>query len=185
MITELSEALINGGITDGADCYYEADDYPVPYFKLAKAYKKEEPSDPDYDYLYVDVGETEYTVIGSYVHEHFRGVDMVVQLVQMLLSGETVEVALVFPDRMAGFFMLNTGDPQKNVDVINNNAEAIMEYVNSPVGAMQNSHIHTVFSPAHPYTLLCGGIRKPQISGVTTYLVSCVLGEHPEYYIVQ
>ena len=185
MIIALSKALEKAGIQDGAQYYYEADDYALPYFKIPKAFKKESPEDPDYHYLFIDIDEKEYTVHGSYVHEHLSSVAQVVKLVTHLFSGEVVEVALVFPDRMAGFFMLNTGDPQKNVDVINDNAKTIMEYVNSPIGASLNTHIHTLFSPAYPYTLLCGGFQKPQIQGVTIYLVSYVFAEHPEYYVVQ
>ena len=184
MILELSKALLKAGIQDG-DHYYEADEYAVPYFKLAKAFKKEEPDDPDYHYLFIDVGKNEYTIHGKYVHEHLGGIAQVMWLVQELFSGGIAEVALVFPDRMAGFFMPNTGDPQKNVNVIDANAETIMEYVNSPIGANPNAHIHTLFTPAHPYTLLCGGIRMPQIQGVTIYMVSYVFAEHPEYYIIQ
>ena len=184
MIAELSKALVKSGIQDGAS-YYEADDYALPYFKIPKAFKKEFEDDPDYHYVFIDVGENEYTVHGSYIHEHLSSVAEVVRLVNQLFSGATVEVALVFPDRIAGFFMPNTGDPQKNVDVINDNAKTIMEYVNSPIGASPNTHIHTLFSPAYPYTLFCGGLRKPQIEGVTVYMVSYVFAEHPEYYVIQ
>ena len=185
MIVELSKALVKAGIEDGAQFYYEADDYPTPYFKIPKAFKKESPEDPDFHYIYIDIEGNEYTVHGSYVHEHLGSAAQVVELVNQLYSGKTVEVALVYPDRMAGFFMRNTGDPQKNVDVINENAKTIMEFVDSPIGASPNTHIHTLFSPAHPYMLLCGGIRKPQIQGVTIYLVSYVFAEHPEYYVIR
>ena len=185
MIINLSKALANCGIKDGYQYYYEADNYSVPYFKIPKAFKKESEDDPDYHYIFIDVGENEYTVHGSYIHEHLSGVAQVAFLVSQLFNGVIVEVALVYPDRVAGFFMLNKGDPEKNVGVINENVEAIMEYVNSPIGANPNAHIHTIFSPAHPYMLLCGGLRRPQIEGVTIYLVSYVFAEHPEYYIIK
>ena len=185
MIKELSKALAKSGIEDGCQYYYEADDYSVPYFKIAKAFKKESEDDPDYHYLYIDVGNSEYTVHGSYIHEHLDSPAQVAWLVSQLFNGVTVEVALVFPDRIAGFFMPNTGDPQRNVDVITDNAKTIMEYVNSPVGASPNAHIHILFSPAHPHMLFCGGLRTPQIPGVSIYMVSYVFAEHPEYYVLK
>ena len=185
MIKELSAALKESGIEDGYQYYYDSPDYSVPYFKIPKAFKKETEDDPDYHYLYIDVGDNEYTVHGSYIHEHLGGVAQVIFLVNNLLNGVVVEVALVYPDRVAGFFVLNQGSPEKNVGVINDNVDTIMGYVNSPIGASPNAHIHTLFSPAHPYTLLCGGLRRPQLQGVTIYLVSIVFAEHPEYYIIK
>ena len=185
MIKELSTALEESGIQDGCQYYFEATDYAVPYFKIPKAFKKETPDDPDYHYIFIDIGDYEYTLHGSFIHEHLNSPAQVARLVKQLFTGVIAEVALVFPDRIAGFFMPNTGDPQKNVNVINDNAKTIMEYVNSPVGASPNTHIHTMFSPAHPYTLFCGGMRRPQIEGVTIYMVSYVFAEHPEYYVIK
>ena len=183
-IRALSNALLDLGIADAAH-YYEADEYSVPYFKLGKKFKKESPADPDFHYLYVDVDEDEYTVHGQYGHEHFADAVLAAWLVKALFTGETVEVALVFPDKMAGFFMNNTGDPEQNVKVITDNAKTIMDILNSPSGSMRNVHVHTAFAPSHPYFLLCGGFRRPQIADVTIYMVSYVFAEHPEYYVIQ
>lgn len=184
MIKDLSKVLIGLGITD-ANNYYEADDYAKPYFKIAKKFKKETDKDPDVYYIYVDVDDNEYTVHGRYVHEHFGGTDRAAMLVVGLLTGSIVEVALVFPDRMAGFFLTNTGDPAKNVKVIDDNAEEIMRHLNSPMAAAPNIHGHVIFSAAFPYYLQYGGGRQPQIEGVRIYLLSSVFAEHPEYYVIQ
>ena len=39
--------------------------------------------------------------------------DKAAEFVLQLIKAEMVEVALVHPDRMAGFFVANTGDPEK------------------------------------------------------------------------
>ena len=184
MIKDLSKVLTECGV-EGADHYYEADDYNAPYFKLPKKYKKESDNDPDVCFVYVDIDENEYTVHGRYIHEHLGGEQQVANLVLGLLSGAIAEVALVFPDKKAGFFMMNTGDPEQNIKVIDINAETIMEHLNSPMAAAPNVHGHIMFEPAFPYYLHWGGGRQPQIQGVTVYMVSIVVGEHPEYYIIQ
>ena len=184
MIKDMSDTLMEIGITDAAN-YYESDDYSKPYFKIAKEFKKESEKDPDVYYIYIDVDDNEYTVHGRYVHEHFGGANRAAMLVAGLLTGSIVEVALVFPDRMAGFFLANTGDPAKNVQVIDDNAETIMKHLNSPMAAAPNIHGHILFSPAFPYYLQYGGGRQPQIEGVRVYLLSSVFAEHPEYYVIQ
>lgn len=185
MIADMSKALMEAGITDGALNYYESDEYSVPYFKIAKKFKKETENDPDVCYVYVDVDENEYTVHGRYVHEHFGSERRAAELVLGLLCGEIVEVALVFPNKMAGFFLPNLGDPEKHVNVINDNAEQIMKHLNSPMATSPNVHGHTLFSPAFPYYLQWGGARQPQIEGVQIYMLSSVFAEHPEYYVIK
>ena len=184
MIKDLSKVLIECGI-EGAEDYYEADEYRTPYFKIPKKYKKESERDPDVCYVYVDVEETEYTVHGRYVHEHLSHENKVANLVMGLLSGEIAEVALVFPDRMAGFFVQNTGDPEQNAKIVDLNAETIMKHLNSPMASAPNVHGHTMFEAAFPYYLQWGGGRQPQIEGVQIYIVSSVVGEHPEYYVIR
>ena len=184
MIKDLSKVLAECGI-ENAENYYVADEYSVPYFKIPKKYKKEYESDPDVCYIYVDVDDNEYTVHGRYVHEHLGSEQRVANLVLGLLSGELAEVALVFPNKMAAFFIPNTGDPEQNVKIIDLNAETIMKHLNSPMASAPNVHMHMLFSAAHPYYLHCSGGRQPQIEGVQVYMVSSVFGEHPEYYVIR
>lgn len=184
MIKDLSKVLQECGI-EGAENYYEADEYRVPYFKLPKKFKRETEHDPDVCYLYVDVEDNEYTVHGRYVHEHLSHENKVATLVLGLLSGAIAEVALVFPDRMAAFFLLNTGDPEQNVKVIDLNAETIMKHLNSPMASAPNVHGHTMFEAAFPYYLQWGGGRQPQMKGVEVYMLSSVVGEHAEYYVIR
>ena len=184
MIRDLAITLLQCGIED-AENYYESDEYSVPYFKIAKKYKKESENDPDVCYIYVDVEENEYTVHGRYVHEHIGSENRVANLVLGLLSGAIAEVALVYPNKMAGFFLQNTGDPEQNIKVIDMNAEFILKQLNSPMASSPNVHGHTMFEAAFPYYLQWGGGRQPQIEGVTVYMLSSVFGEHAEYYIIQ
>ena len=184
MIKDLSKALLDAGVNEGAN-YYESDEYGKPYFKLSKPFKKELENDPDVCYVYVDVDDNEYTVHGRYLHEHFGSANRAVSLALGLLSGEIVEVALFFPDRMAGFFLFNTGNPEKHIKVIDDNAEQIMEHLNSPMASAPNLHGHILFSPAFPFYLQWGGGRQPQIKGVEVYMLSSVFAEHPEYYVIR
>lgn len=185
MIADMSAALAEVGIVDGFQNYYESDEYGVPYFKIPKKFKKESENDPDVCYVYVDVDENEYTVHGRYVHEHLGNERQAAKLVLGLLTGAIAEVALVFPNKMAAFFLPNTGDPAQNVKVIDDNAEKIMEHLNSPMASAPNVHMHVLFSPAYPYYLHFGGGRQPQIEGVQIYMVSSVFAEHPEYYVIR
>lgn len=183
MIADISKVLLEVGIEDGAH-YYESDEYRVPYFKLAKKYKKESENDPDVCYVYIDVDDNEYTVHGRYVHEHIGSEHKAVTLAFGLLSGAIVEVALVYPNKMAGFFLPNMGDPAKHIKVIDDNADQILKHLNSPMASAPNVHGHSLFSAAFPYYLQWGGGRQPQIEGVQVYMLSSVFGEHPEYYII-
>ena len=183
MIKNMSEVLVELGLNDAKN-YYESDEYSKPYFKIAKQFKKESDDDPDVCYIYIDVDDSEYTVHGRYLHEHFGGANRAAMLVAGLLTGSIVEVALVFPNKMAGFFMQNTGNPAENVKVIDLNAEEIMNHLNSPMASAPNVHGHIIFTPAFPYYLQYGGGRQPQIEGVQVYLLSAVFGEHTEYYVV-
>lgn len=196
-IKKLSEALVMQGITEGAQFYYTDDDYSTPFFKLPKAYKKESPDDPDAQYVFVDVEtdmykEGEYTVHGNYVHEHITDADRAAMLVARLLKGEIAEVAIVYPDRLAGFFVNNTGDPKKNVGIIVENFKEIKGYFESdtmaaPCAGLMHGHIHALFPQIHlfPNYLQYGFSTEHRISGINIYMVSSVVGEHPEFYVIQ
>ena len=182
-IKELATILGKLGM-DGCENYYEADEYSVPYFKLPKKFKKETDNDPDDCFVYVDVGD-EYTVHGRYLHEHLQTAQQAARLAYELWTGAIVEVVLVFPDRMAGFFLPNLGAPEKHIKVIDDNVEYIMEQLNSPMASSMNFHGHLLFSASSPYFLQVGASRQPQIEGVTVYAISSVFAEHPEYYVIR
>ena len=184
MIKDMSSVLVEMGIQDAAN-YYESDEYGKPYFKIAKKFKKETENDPDVCYIYIDVDDMEYTVHGRYLHEHISNENGAATLVLGLLSGAIAEVVLVFPNKMAGFFVQNTHVPEQNVKIIDLNAEEIMKHLSSPIASAPNVHGHVLFSAAFPYYLQYGGGRQPQIEGVQIYMVSSVFAEHPEYYIIQ
>ncbi len=191
LIKKFSQALLERGIKDGARYYYSDENCRYPFFKIPKAYKKENLDDPSVHYAFVDIdddppfSEEEYTVFGNFVHEHFNDPGKAAELVSGLLSGEIVEVAIVYPDRMAGFFVKNTGDPQKNVDIIAENFESIKPRLDMDVSAMSGGHWHSLFERAFPYSLQYGPSTEHVLNGISVYMVSSVLAEHPEYYIIQ
>ena len=191
LIKKFSQALLELGIKDGARHYYTTENCRYPFFKIPKAYKKENPDDPSVHYAFVDIdddppfSDEEYTVFGNFVHEHFDNPEQAAELVSKLLSGEVVEVAIVYPDRMAGFFVKNTGDPQKNVDIIAENFESIKPHLDTDVAVMNGGHFHSLFEKSFPYSLQYGPSTDHVLSGISIYMVSSVLAEHPEYYVSQ
>lgn len=132
----------------------------------------------------MDVDKNEYTVHGRYIHEHIQNEFDVAELVLGLLTGTIVEVAIFFPNKMAGFFMPSLGDPRKNVAVIDHNAKTIMEHLSSSMASSLNFHGHVLFQPVEPYFLQVGAIKQPQLQGAQIYMVSSVFAEHPEYFII-
>ena len=188
LIKSFSEALIKQGITEGAQFYYVDSNMHLPFFKIPKAFKKETPEDPSIHYVFVDVDEAqyEYTVCGNYVHEHISDEDRAAELEAKLLNAEIVEIAIVYPDRMAGFFVNNTGDPQANVDIIGKNFGEIKEHLEFNIYTLQGGHLHTLYTRAFPYYLQIGPTAaRHKLPGISIYLVSSVLAEHPEFYIIQ
>ena len=192
LIKKFSKALVKQGITEGARYYYTDDNYSLPFFKIPKAYKKESPNDPDVHYVFVDIdynppglAKEEYTVFGNYIHEHIADADKAAELVLQMIKAEIVEVAIVYPDRKAGFFVANTGDPEKNVDIITENFAAIKVYLEKDMAAMNGGHMHVLFPKIFPKYLQFGPTTDHRIPGINIYLVSSVFAEHPEFYIIQ
>lgn len=191
MINNLSKALIEKGIIDGSNYYYTDDNFKHPFFKIPKSYKKESENDPDVHYIFIDVDNSmthsptgEYTVQCNYVHEHIIDVNQVAELVYGLLKEEIVEVAVVFPNYYAGFFMMHTGDHEKNVDFLNENFEFIGECLKSIMN-LKCGHMHRIFPKIHPYNLNYGPSNEFCIPDVKVYMVSSIFAVHPEYYIIQ
>lgn len=189
LIIKFSNALKKQGIYEGADCYYIDENFKLPFFKVPKAYKKEQPSDPDIHYIFVDIDDNppflekeEYTVQGNYVHEHIANADSAAELVKKLYTGEYVEVAIVYPDRQAAFYLKNQGDPEGNVGVLMNNVSTIIECLSN---AKEGGHMHRIFSPAYPYNLQFGLGKQQVLPNIEVYAVSSVFAEHPEFYVLK
>ena len=182
----LSEELKNLGI-EGYEYYYKDEDLKLPYFKIEKPYKKEDDNDPDSHVIFIDVesfeNRAEYTVVGLLCHEHFDSAKMAAELVKALLLEQVCEVALVYPNMKATFFTTNEEEPIKNVRKIDQNAKTITERL---FGSAQFSgvHIHSLFNESYTNNLLCDYKEQLKLSGVKIYLVSAVVGYHPEYYVV-
>ncbi len=187
-IKDFSALLKKSGIDAGSDYYYEFDNGSGdPFFKIPKAYKKERDGDPDVHYIFVDVNDREYTVTGSFTHEHFANASDAISLVKGLYTGEIVEVAIVFPQQKAACFANNTGDPADNVAILANQAAAnyIMAELSSPLVRQGGGHLHKYFEKTYPYNMMFVTAPQQRIEGVEIYLVSSVLAEHPEFYVVK
>ena len=182
-IKELSNELKNCGV-DGYEYYYKDDELRLPYFKIEKPYKKEKDGDPDSHAIFIDVevndNSVEYTVVGMLCHEHFNSAQMASELVKGLLNEQVCEVALVYPNMKATFFTVNEDEPIKNVKKINSNAKTITERLFGGAN-FPNVHIHSLFAESYTNNLLCDYKEQLKISGVKAYLVSSVVGYHPEY----
>ena len=188
LIHELSQALLSEGVTEGADCYYISDGYGVPFFKIPKAFKKEDENDPDFYHVFIDVEKKpgsltskEFSVYGSYHHEHFTKASDAAICTKQLLTGVLCEVALVIGHRQASLFMLNTGDPKANVDGLMSDFENIYKQMSE--GKPGNYHFHTYYTKTFPYYLLLDYNPQKDINQ-NAYALSSILAEHPEFYIL-
>ncbi|MBQ7373663.1 MAG: hypothetical protein IJW64_03780 [Clostridia bacterium] len=186
-IKNMSEELIKLGV-DGAEFYYVDDESSFPFFKIEKPYKKEKDGDPDAHALFIDVDiketEVEYTVVGLLCHEHFSSAQLVAELMKGLICETVAEVALVYPNMKASFFVVNRDDPAKNVSIIDKNAKIITERLFGSA-KFSGCHIHSLFVSSCTNYLLCDYKDQLKIKDVKIYLVSAVAGYHPEYYVIQ
>lgn len=179
----VSAKLKEAGLGEFADYYYERDGYHCPFFKLAKKYQKEQEWEPDYVNVFFDVAD-EYTVMGMCLHEHFSNIDTAIKFAVDVYNGKLAEVCIVSTTMRVGFFMPDTGDPEKNVNVLASNLEGIATIVNNiKQGLMPDVHAHHYFAPIHPYYLKISVENNPVIAGKSTYLTSVVFGQQTEYYL--
>ncbi len=187
----LSAKLKEAGVFEGSDVYYEDENFADPFMKIPKAYKKENENDPDVHYIFVDVGEgpagMEYTVTANFVHEHIPGAADAATLINGLLTGEIVELALVYEDMKVSFYMKNTGDHEKNVQYLagdKETADYVLEHMNNPMVQAGQVHQHLIFPKNYPYSLMYENAGRHVLPGVKVYVVSAIFGEHPEYYVM-
>lgn len=182
-LQEAAEELKKAGLEAFADSYYEDDEYNGPFFKIEKPFKKEKDEDPETECIFLDVTD-EYTVHTRMGHEHYDNVKEAVEIVKGLFDGTLAEVALCFPTLTARFLVENTGDPEKNIAKINDNAKDLMEIVNRVVKALSStSHMHHWFAPVFPHYLQVLANKNIMYGGCNVYLQSIVIGEHAEVYL--
>ena len=160
----------------------------VAYFKLPKAYKKENENDPDFHYVFIDVEQKssspngkEFSVYGSYHHEHYMNASKAAENAKGLLSGEICEVALTIGNKQASLFMINCGDPQKNVDELMSDFESIYKQLTE--GKAGVYHIHLIYQKTFPNNLLLQFNARKDLPNYNAYATCSVLAEHPEFYI--
>ncbi len=186
-IKQMSQELKKIGI-EGYEYYYKEEGSNMPFFKIEKPYKKERENDPYAHALFIDVdikeSGVEYTVVGLLCHEHFSCEQDAAELIKKLLDESVAEVALVYPNMKATFFIENQGDPVKNVKKIDENAKTITERLFGSA-KFSGCHIHSLFNCSYTNYLLCDYNEQLKIKDVKIYLVSAVTGYHPEYYVIQ
>ena len=182
-IQGVAEELKRVGLEAFADSYYEDDEYTGPFFKIEKPFKRENDKDPDTECIFLDVTH-EYTVHTRTGHEHYNDAKKAVEIVKGLFDGTLAEVALCFPTLTARFLIENTGDPEKNISKMNNNAKDLMEIVNGVVNELSPiKHIHHLFAPAFPHYLQILADENFMYGGCEVYLQSIIMGEHAEIYM--
>lgn len=186
-VKEMAEELKKLGVL-GADFYYMQEGSLTPYFKITKPYKKEKDTDPEEHEIFIDIDLSspvpEYTVCGLLCHEHLTSPSQTARLVKGMIDGVIAEVGLVYPTMKASFFIINRETPQKNVAIIDENAKFIIEKL-SAGAKLTGFHNHILFNGSFTNYLLCDHNRQLTFKDVQIYLVSAVLGQHPEYFIIQ
>lgn len=181
----VSQKLKEVGFGELADYYYQSESCNCPFFKLAKKYQKEQEWEPEYVYVFFDVSD-EYTVTGMRLHEHFSQsqLDDAVRFAADVYTGVLCEVCFVSTTMRAGFFMPNTGDPEKNVGYLSSHLKEVMDIVSIVVGGLyQGVHVHHYFQPSFPHYLKIDAEKNPEIAGKNMYLTSVVFAEQTEYYL--
>ena len=182
-LKEVAEELKKVGLEAFADSYYEDDEYTGPFFKIEKPFKKETEKDPEIECIFLDVTH-EYTVHTRTGHEHYNDAQKAVEIVKGLFDGTLAEVALCFPSLTARFLIENTGNPEKNIAKMNDNAKSLMDIVNKVVNMLSGtSHIHQLFEAAFPHYLQVLANENFMYGGCQVYLQSIIIGEHAEIYM--
>ena len=183
-IRDLAKALKEVGLDEFADGYFKDDRFDNKYFKILKPFAKEDDDDPDIETLFIDVSSEEYTVHTRLGHEHYSDAKTTATMVKGLFDGTLAEVALCFPNITARFLVANTGDAKKNVDIIYNNADSIMEIINDSISVLNTSaHIHRYFEAAFPNYLQILPKENYMFDDSEVYMQSVVMGTHPEIYL--
>lgn len=183
-IVAVAEELKKVGLGDFASSFFVDDDFSGPFFKIVKDFAAESDTDATQEVIFLDVGE-EYTVHTRLGHEHFRDVKKAVELIKGLYDETLAEVALCFSTVMARFVIQNTGDPQKNIEEINKNAQELMGLLNNFAGNLKlGGHVHLAFEAAYPYSLQIIP-QDGNIYGYQLYLQSVIIGYHSEIFVVR
>ncbi len=183
-IVEVADELKAAGFADAAQAYFADDDYPRPYFKVAKPFEKESESDPDAELLFLDVG-SEYDLHTRFGHEHFDSAKKAVETLKGLYDGKIVGVALCLPDITARFLVENTGDIAKNVAAIDECFDTIVSTIErtSRMVIGGNGHVHVAFGRAYGNVLQILGEKNEPLEGCEAYYLEIETGKPTEYFL--
>ncbi|MBQ9103990.1 MAG: hypothetical protein IJY57_02755 [Clostridia bacterium] len=180
--------LLTGASLNGADYYYESDEYHCPYFKVEIPYEKEQEYEPEEETFFIDV-ENEFTVHTRFGHEHFDSAKSAVTFLENFINGSLCEVAMVFGDVTFRIITLNTGDHEKNVSAILSRFETIKEYYKSVQDRInestvkQGGHFHMLLDIENKCYVQIIPKRSRMFDNSSCYAVSVVAGKQTEYYI--
>ncbi len=188
---ELGLAITNAGL-EGGDCYYTDDNYHSAFFKIPKPYKKENEHDPDVHHIFIDVEEkdnglgdkVEYTVHGSFAHEHTPYINTAIDICQKLYSGEVVEVGFSSGQLFATTFTYWAGSYEDSFKVLVDRFDSVRSLLESPLVQGGKGHLHVIFQPELGFNLLGKRTSEFTFEGINAYFFTAILAEHPEYYVV-
>lgn len=191
MYRDFGKAITDAGL-EGGDCYYTSDGYHLGYFKIPKEYKKENEGDADFHHIFVDVEERdnglgmgiEYTVHGSFAHEHMSSIEKAIDLCQKLYSGEVVEIGFSSGSLFATTFTYWAGGYEESFKVLVDRFDEVRSLLENPLVQGGTGHLHIIFQPEFGFSLLGKKTDEFRFQGVNAYFFTGILAEHPEYYVV-
>ena len=145
-------------------------------------------------FLFIDVEpDGEYLMQTFFSHSHFGSAEDLADQVDLLRSGRLAEVGLSFPSASvhASFYVENTGDPEENVSVVGQYAQAISDMLLECMPSFPAS-VHRYFEASSPLskdrTIHLSRMTEEEIAYVdeseTPYMTSCVIGLLPEIYLL-
>ncbi len=190
-VLALSGALLERGISDG-ERYCVAQNGAV-FFRISCPIEEQ---GEEYPWsLYIDVeSDGEYTMQTFFIHVHFATAEEVAEQVKMMMEGKLAEVGLAFPKMgvRASFFTENTGDPEKNVSVVAQNAQAIYDLTASLCPEAFYGSFHRYYEKSTPlskdrniHIMMISSLESEYVGeNDSPYMTSCVVGVLPEVYFI-
>ena len=190
-ILELSATLVSRGYTE-AESYCVAENGGT-FFRISCPISEQ---GEDYPWsLYIDVeSDGEYCLCTFFSHSHFATAEEVADQLDMMIEGKLAEVGLALPNMgvRASFFVDNTGDPEKNVSVVAENAQAIYDLMLSVCTEAFYGSLHRYYEKSTPlskdrniHITRIGDLESDYVGeNDAPYMTSCVVGAFPEVYFI-
>ncbi len=193
-IIKFASALRDSEIPCGYECYYQDDEGGVPFFKIPKAYKRENDGDPEFHYIYVDICKckngvgTEYRVTMVYTSQYVSKLDDCISLCEGLFAERFCEVALVTPIGLAGGFAIHRGSHEDNVKILIDDAQNIISNLQrlAEGAVLSSGNVQMMYQNGLLLDTICYRSADDfQYGGITVYAASYLCAYHPEIYVLQ